>query len=87
MFHLVKWEVMKKQGKTKVIKSLNLKKPVVMVGDGYTDLEVFLHGAADVFICYTENIKRKKVISQSEFTATSFERVIEIIGVQIYTYS
>ena len=51
-----------------------------MIGDGYTDLEVFKNGAADLFICYTENIKREKVAKQSEFVANNFQSIIEILG-------
>ena len=70
----------KDQGKTEAIKSINLKNQVAMIGDGYTDLEVFLNGAANVFICYTENIKRDDVANQSEYIANNFNSIIEILG-------
>ena len=51
-----------------------------MIGDGYTDLEVYLENASDYFIYYSENVKRDKVISESELIANSFDEVLQIIS-------
>ena len=51
-----------------------------MVVDGYTDLEVYLEGGAEHFICYTENISRQKVTNQSKHIANSFEQMLEIVN-------
>ena len=67
------------QGKIKAIKSILVNKEIVMVGDGYTDLEVYLEGCAKHFICYTENVSRQEVVSQSNHIADSFEQIIKII--------
>lgn len=72
--------LLKEQGKTEAIKSTNLDNQIVMIGDGYTDLEVFLNGAANIFVCYTENIKRDKVANQSEHIADNFKKIIEILS-------
>ena len=50
-----------------------------MIGDGITDYEVFAHGKADHYICFTENIVRDKVFNLSKHSANSFDEVLEII--------
>ena len=67
------------KGKIKAIESVEIHKERVMLGDGYTDLEVQLEGCAQHFICYTENISRQKVLSKSKHIASSFNQVLEII--------
>ena len=67
------------KGKIKAIESVETHKERVMLGDGYTDLEVQLEGCAQHFICYTENISRQKVLSKSKHIANSFNQMLEII--------
>ena len=67
------------KGKIKAINSVETLNPRVMVGDGYTDLEVHLDGAADQFICYTENISREKVLERSKHSAKSFGEILDIL--------
>jgi len=66
-------------GKPKTVQRLNLKSPIYLVGDGYTDLEVKLEGAADFFIAYTETITRENVIAQADAVCTNFYDVMNII--------
>jgi len=70
----------KDKGKIHAIKSINTKGKTIMIGDGYTDLEVYLENASDHFIYYSENLKRDKVIAQSKFIANSFDQVLQIIS-------
>ena len=55
-----------KQGKVKLIKKLKkegkIKGKTIMIGDGYTDLEVGLHKATDDFIAFTGVVEREKVV-------------------------
>ena len=67
------------KGKIKAISSVETLNPRVMIGDGYTDLEVYLDGAADQFICYTENISREKVLERSKHSAKSFDEILDIL--------
>ena len=67
------------KGKIKAINSVDTLNPRVMIGDGYTDLEVYLDGAADQFICYTENISREKVLERSKHSAKSFGEILDIL--------
>ena len=50
-----------------------------MVGDGFTDLEVYLEGGTEHFICYTENVNRQRVVEQSKYIASSFGQILEIL--------
>lgn len=68
-------------GKPEVIKALNLSGPVVMVGDGWTDAEVKLAGAADRFYAFTEVVSRPKVIEVADATAASLDEVLFAEGV------
>mgnify|MGYP006228037435 CR=1 FL=1 len=67
------------RGKIKAINSVETLRPRVMIGDGYTDLEVYLEGAADQFICYTENVSRQKVLEKSQYSANSFNQILDIL--------
>ncbi|MBB4798894.1 D-3-phosphoglycerate dehydrogenase [Brevundimonas bullata] len=68
-------------GKPEVIKALNLTGPVVMVGDGWTDAEVKLAGAADRFYAFTEVVGRAKVIEVADAVAASLDEVLFAEGV------
>ena len=68
-------------GKPEVIRALNLTGPVVMVGDGWTDAEVKLAGAADRFYAFTEVVSRQKVIEVADATAASLDEVLFAEGV------
>ena len=68
------------KGKIKAIGSIETGKERVVVGDGHTDLEVYLEGVAEHFICYTENVHRQKVVNQSKHIASSFEQMLEILN-------
>ena len=68
------------KGKIKAIKDLNLNSDIIMLGDGFTDYEVYNEGIAKAFICYTENISRKNIIEKSSYIANSFNEVINILN-------
>ena len=44
-------------------------KPVIIVGDGYTDYQLFSAGLTNHFIAYTEHQKRDKVIQLAQYKA------------------
>ena len=68
------------KGKTKAIKSLGITNLIIMIGDGFTDLEVYLNGAANQFICFTENIERRRVVKESELVASDFEGIMKLLN-------
>ncbi|MGE7197316.1 phosphoglycerate dehydrogenase [Brevundimonas naejangsanensis] len=75
----------RENGKPEVIRALNLAKtlggPVVMVGDGWTDAEVKLNGAADRFYAFTEIVRRDKVVEAADAVAASLDEVLYAEGV------
>lgn len=66
----------KDKGKIKAINKLNIVGTSFMVGDGYTDYEVFLDKAVNHFIYYAENISRKQVMTKTNNIANTFEEVL-----------
>ena len=73
-------DLFKDKGKIKAINNLNLGNDIIIIGDGFTDYEVYSEGVAKVFICYTENITRKSIVEKSSYTASSFNEAIDILN-------
>lgn len=71
----------RENGKPEVIRALNLEGPVVMVGDGWTDAEVKVQGAADRFYAFTEIVRRPKVVEAADAVASSLDEVLYAEGV------
>ena len=67
-------------GKPEVIRSLNLTGPVVMIGDGWTDAEVKLAGAADRFYAYTEIVRREAVVAVADAEVPSMDELLHLEG-------
>ena len=53
--------------------------PVVMIGDGATDLEARRPGGADCFIGYGGIAQRAKVVAEADWFVTSFEPLMEAL--------
>jgi D-3-phosphoglycerate dehydrogenase len=53
-------------GKIVAVRNLSLSGDVVMVGDGWTDYEVYKGGAATRFYAFTENVARPKVVATAD---------------------
>lgn len=70
----------KDKGKIKAINNLNIKNDIIMIGDGFTDYEVYRDGPAKVFICYTENISRKSITEVADYKANNFNEIINILN-------
>jgi len=64
-------------GKVKIVRSLNLNRPVCVVGDGWTDFEIKKQGAADLFCAFCENVRRDPVVESADHVANNFEEVIK----------
>ncbi|MDA1008402.1 MAG: HAD-IB family phosphatase [Planctomycetota bacterium] len=63
-------------GKPIVIEALALSRPILLVGDGVTDLEARTRGAVDWFIAYTEHVHREAVTRCADATASDFADVL-----------
>ena len=67
-------------GKPALVRKLNLKSPIIVIGDGYTDFEIKKSGLADLFIAYTENVSRPSVIKEADFVANNFNNFLNYIS-------
>lgn len=65
-------------GKVLQLKQLSLGRPIVVIGDGYTDFEMIKHGQADEFWAYTETAARPAVITHADRVVRSFDDVARI---------
>ncbi|MBK8685028.1 MAG: HAD family hydrolase [Bacteroidetes bacterium] len=60
-------------GKVMVLKQLKLPEEVIVVGDGYTDAEIKIHGQAERFYLYAEHIDRKQLYEYADRVIYSFD--------------
>ncbi|MDE2091060.1 MAG: phosphoglycerate dehydrogenase [Gammaproteobacteria bacterium] len=67
-------------GKAKIVTALNLPGEIAVVGDGWSDYEIFRAGAAQRFYAFTENVQRKEVIKAAKNIAPSFDEVLYDCG-------
>jgi D-3-phosphoglycerate dehydrogenase len=67
-------------GKPVVLRALGLPGPVVMIGDGWTDTEVRLAGAADRFHAFTEVVRRERVVVAADAEAPSMDEFLHAEG-------
>ena len=63
-------------GKVKVAKQLALQGDLIVIGDGYTDYQIKEAGLSKTFVAFTENIKRKTVVSKADYEVTSFDEFL-----------
>ena len=67
------------QGKVKLIRNLNLKGKIHVIGDGFTDYEIKKEGIANYFYLFVENIKRESVVKSADYLLKSLDQFIKII--------
>jgi D-3-phosphoglycerate dehydrogenase len=63
------------QGKVAQLAELQLARPLVIIGDGYTDYEAKEHGQADQFWALTENIDRPAVTIKADRVLAGFAEI------------
>jgi D-3-phosphoglycerate dehydrogenase len=70
-------------GKVKVVRGLRLEGEVVVVGDGWSDYEVFISGAAKRFYAFLENVQRPEVMdARGARHAPTFDEVLFDCGLK-----
>jgi len=69
----------KSKGKVEIVKAMNLEGKVIVIGDGYTDYEIVKEGVGNIFIAFTENIKRGFIDEIKPISVNSFEGIIEYL--------
>ena len=72
-------------GKVTALKALGLTGEIAVIGDGYTDYEVFEKGAADRFYAFCENVSRARVVEaaqahEASLVVTSLDEVLHAEG-------
>ncbi len=63
-------------GKVKAVKNLKLKGEIIVIGDGFTDLQIKNLGAAKKFIAYVETINREAVTKHADSVVSSFDEFL-----------
>lgn len=75
--------LLQSSGKVKIIQDLKNKGiingKVIMIGDGYTDLETKLNNIVDEFICFCGVVSRKPIKEATKYVANSAEELNNII--------
>lgn len=66
----------KSNGKVKAVKQLRLSGDIIVIGDGFTDLQVKKLGAAKKFIAYIENVKRETAVAGADQVVSSFDEFL-----------
>ena len=69
--------VAKMLGKRELVSGLDLPRPVVMVGDGSTDLTT--RQVVDAFVAFTGFANREEITRQADFIASSFRELDDIV--------
>lgn len=65
-----------KGGKIKVVKELNLKGEIFVIGDGYTDYQLKEIGIAQNFTAFIENAQRNSIIDKADEVAPTFDEFL-----------
>ncbi len=68
------------EGKVRLAQQLNLRAPILVVGDGYNDYELRKARIAQCFAAFVENVRRPPVVAVADWVVESFDHLME--GVQ-----
>ena len=63
-------------GKVELLKKLDLKGDVYVIGDGYNDYEIKAAGLANKFYAFTENIKRDNILEKADHITPSLDEFL-----------
>lgn len=66
----------KNNGKIIVVKNLNLKGEIYVIGDGYNDYLLKEVGLVKFFIAFTENVKRKSILKKADRVISNFDEFL-----------
>ncbi len=66
----------KDNGKVELLKSLNLKGDIYVIGDGYSDYQIKKAGLANTFYAFTENVERNSIIEKADHIAPSLDEIL-----------
>jgi D-3-phosphoglycerate dehydrogenase / 2-oxoglutarate reductase len=63
-------------GKVQLLKSLDLKGDVYVIGDGYNDYEIKAAGLANKFYAFTENVERESILKKADHITPSLDEFL-----------
>jgi D-3-phosphoglycerate dehydrogenase / 2-oxoglutarate reductase len=63
-------------GKVELLKSLDLKGDVYVIGDGYNDYEIKAAGLANKFYAFTENVERESILKKADHITPSLDEFL-----------
>ncbi|APG59036.1 phosphoglycerate dehydrogenase [Christiangramia salexigens] len=63
-------------GKVELLKQLDLKGDVYVIGDGYNDYEIKAAGLANKFYAFTENIERSDILDKADHITPSLDEFL-----------
>lgn len=63
-------------GKSQIIKSLDLHGDVYVIGDGYNDYKIKAAGFANKFYAFTENIERQSILEKADHITPSLDEFL-----------
>jgi len=63
-------------GKVELLKSLQLKGDIYVIGDGYSDYQIKEAGLSNTFYAFTENVERDAIIEKADFIAPSLDEIL-----------
>jgi D-3-phosphoglycerate dehydrogenase len=66
----------KDNGKVELLKSLNLKGDIYVIGDGYSDYQIKEAGLANTFYAFTENVERDSIVEKADHIAPSLDEIL-----------
>jgi HAD superfamily phosphoserine phosphatase-like hydrolase len=66
-------------GKSITLTALNLPRPILAVGDGYTDFEIRHDGACEAFAAYTGFVSRESVVDAADHIVVSFAELLHLV--------
>jgi phosphoglycolate phosphatase-like HAD superfamily hydrolase len=64
-------------GKSEALEQLGLPRPVVMVGDAWSDCETRTAGAADAFVAFVENTERPGITAAADMVVHSLGELVD----------
>lgn len=66
-------------GKARAVTKAQLARPLMIVGDGWTDYEIKEKGAADAFVAYTQYARREPVVAVADAEVRSFDELLGVL--------
>lgn len=64
------------QGKAAAVRNLKLDGEVVVIGDGFTDLEIKRLGIASKFVAFIENVSRESIVKDADLVVRDFDEFL-----------